>query len=117
MRKLSVLLTFAVLILVSTTTFAQEVKEEIKDKVQAKKELVQEKVEVQLSELPDAVTKTLGENFAEFTAKKAYKVVKDGKTNYYVKLLKGEEYIKVLIDDQGKVLEKKTKLEDAKKLN
>ena len=112
MKKLSVLVTFAVLVLASTTTFAQKVKEEIKEVVKEKKELVQDKVEVQLSELPEAVTKTLGEKFSEFTAKKAYKVVKGEKVVYYVKLLKGEEHIKVLVDAKGKVIEKKEKLLD-----
>ncbi len=99
MKKLGLLLAFAVLSLVSTTTFAQEVKEEVQ-------EVVQEKVEVQISELPEAVTKTLGEQFAEYAAEKAYKSILDEKEVYYVKLAKGEEYIKVLIDAEGNVIEK-----------
>ncbi len=95
MRKLGLLLAFAVLSLVSTTTFAEEVQE-----------VVQEKVEVQISELPEAVTKTLGEQFAEYAAEKAYKSILDEKEVYYVKLAKGEEYIKVLIDAEGNVIEK-----------
>ncbi|MCF6348098.1 MAG: hypothetical protein L3J20_07345 [Flavobacteriaceae bacterium] len=99
MRKLSILLAFAVLSLVSTTTFAQEAKEEVK-------EIVQDKVEIQISELPEAVTKTLGEQFAEFTAEKAYKSVLDEKEVYYVKLVKDGEYSVVLIDAEGNVIQK-----------
>lgn len=99
MRKLSILLAFAVLSLVSTTTFAQETKEEVK-------EIVQDKVEIQISELPEAVTKTLGEQFAEFTAEKAYKSVLDEKEVYYVKLVKDGEYNVVLIDAEGNVIQK-----------
>ena len=99
MRKLGLLLAFAVLSLVSTTTFAQEAKEEVQ-------EIAQERVEVQISELPEAVTKTLGKQFAEYTAEKAYKSILDEKKVYYVKLAKGEEYIKVLIDTEGNVIEK-----------
>ncbi len=99
MRKLSILLAFAVLSLVSTTTFAQETKEEVK-------EVVQDKVEIQISELPEAVTKTLGEQFAEFTAEKAYKSVLDEKEVYYVKLVKDGEYSVVLIDAEGNVIQK-----------
>ncbi len=99
MRKLSILLAFAVLSLVSTTTFAQETKEEVK-------EIVQDKVEIQISELPEAVTKTLGEQFAEFTAEKAYKSVLDEKEVYYVKLVKDGEYNVVLIDAEGNVVQK-----------
>ncbi len=99
MRKLSILLAFAVLSLVSTTTFAQEVKEEAQ-------EVVQDKVEIQISELPEAVTKTLGEQFAEYTAEKAYKSILDEKEVYYVKLVKDGEYNVVLIDAEGNVIQK-----------
>jgi len=111
MRKLSILLVFAVLSLVSTTTFAQDAKEE----VQAAVAQEQEKVEVQISELPEAVTKTLGEQFAEYTAEKAYKTVKGDKEVYYVKLVKGEEYKKVLIDAEGNLMEKEEKVEESEK--
>ncbi len=107
MRKLSILLAFAVLSLVSTTTFAQETKE----KVQA---IEQEKVEVQISELPEAVTKALGEQFTGFTAEKAYKTVQDEKEVYYVKLVKGEQHVKALIDAEGNVIDIKELVEDPK---
>jgi len=107
MRKLSFLLAFAVLSLVSTTSFAQDMKEEVK-------EVVQDKVEVQISELPAAVTKTLGEQFAEYSAEKAFKSVQDGKDVYYVKLVKDEAHEIVLIDAEGIVLEQSEKGEKSK---
>lgn len=105
MRKLSILLAFAVLSLVSTTTFAQDAKEEVK-------EVAQDKVEIQISELPEAVTKTLGEQFAEYTAEKAYKSVLDEKEVYYVKLVKDGEYNVVLIDAEGNVIQKEEEPEE-----
>lgn len=99
MRKLSILLAFAVLSLISTTTFAQEATEEVQ-------EVTQDKVEVQVSELPEAVTKALGENFAEYTATKAYKSVLDEKEVYTITLVKDEESVDVLIDAEGNVIQK-----------
>ena len=104
MRKLSFLFLFAALSLFTTTTFAQEIKEEVKATAT---KAIQEKVEIKLSELPEAVTKTLGEEFAEFTAAKAYKAKKDNADVFYVKLKKDGKYTKVLIDATGKVLDKK----------
>jgi len=106
MRKVIYFFVVAIISLASTTTFAQEVKEEVKAVVQEK---LQDKTEVKISELPEAVTKTLSEKYAEYTAEKAYKVSKDNKEVYYVKLVNGEQYIKVLIDAEGKVIEKKDK--------
>lgn len=105
MKKLSYLFVFAAFCLFSTTTFAQEVEKvkEVKEIKTAKK--MQDKVQVELSELPEAVTTTLGEQFADFTPAKAYKKSHEGKVAYYVKLKKEDKYIKVLIDAEGKVLE------------
>ncbi len=86
--------------LVSTTTFAQEVKEDVK----AVAEEVQEKVEIKLSELPEAVTAVLGEEFAEHTAEKAYKVIQDDQEVFHVKLEKDGAYTMVHFDAEGKVL-------------
>lgn len=105
MRKLSFLFLFAALGLMSTATFAQEVKENVKAVAQEQKE----KVEVKLSELPEAVTKTLSESYAEFTAEKAFKAKKGGVAVYLIKLQKEGKFTKVLINAQGKVLERKEK--------
>lgn len=105
MRKLSYLIVFAALSMISTTTFAQEVKEEVK--AEAKEMLQQEKVEVKLSELPEAVTKTLSEQFADYTAEKAYKAVQDGKEVYYIQLVAEEQNIVATIDAEGNVIENK----------
>ena len=100
MRKLSFLFLFAALSLLTTTTFAQEI-----EKVKAiATEAVQEKVEIKLNELPEAVTKTLGEQFAEFTTEKAYKVTQDDQEVFYVKLSKDDTYTMVHLDAEGEVL-------------
>ena len=104
MRKLSFLFLFAALSLFTTTTFAQEVEKEVKATAT---KTVQEKVEIKLSELPEAVTDVLGDQFAEFTAEKAYKAKKDNTAVFYIKLKKDGKYTKVIIDATGKVLEKK----------
>jgi len=101
MRKLSFLFLFAAFSLVTTTTFAQEVKEEVKTVALA---TAQEKVEIKLSELPEAITKTIGEQFAESTAEKAYKATQDGQDIYHVKLEKDGAYTLVHFDTEGKVL-------------
>ncbi len=100
MKKLSFLLLFMALSLVSTTTFAQEVKDDVKAIV----EEVQEKVEIKLSELPEAVTKVLGEEFTEHTAEKAYKVTHDDQETFHVKLEKEGAYTMVHFDAEGKIL-------------
>ncbi len=97
MRKLSFLFLVAALSLVSTTAFAQEVQKEVKA-------VVQEKVEIKLSELPEAVTKALGEQFADATAEKAYKETQDGQDIYHVRLENDGAYTMVHFDAEGKVL-------------
>jgi len=98
MRKLSFLFLVAALSLISTATFAQEIKEEVKVVAQ------EEAVEIKLSELPEAVTKALGEQFAEHTAEKAYKAKKDGKDIFQVKLEKDGSYTMVHFSAEGEVL-------------
>jgi len=102
MRKLSFLFLFAALSLVSTATFAQDNKEEVKA---VTVEVQQDMEEVALSDLPDAVKKTLGETFAEYAAEKALKAKKDDKVIYYIKLQKDGEFVTVMIDAEGKVIE------------
>ena len=104
MRKLSFLFLFAALSLISLTTFAQEMKEDVKARAT---EMIQEKVEIKLSELPEAVTKALGEEFAEYTAAKAYKAKKANKEIFHVKLEKEGKYTMVHFDAEGNVIGKK----------
>ena len=99
MRKLSFLFLFAMVGLLSTTTFAQENIEEVVKEVQ------QDMEEVNLSDLPDAVKKTLGETFAEYAPEKALKAKKEDKVIYYIKLQKDGEFTTVMIDEEGEVIE------------
>tara|TARA_R110002073_G_scaffold57778_4_gene146654 strand:- start:59306 stop:59641 length:336 start_codon:yes stop_codon:yes gene_type:complete len=103
MRKLSFLFLFVAAGLVSTTTYAQEMKKEVKEVVKKQ----QEKVEIQISELPEAITKTLSSEFADLKADKAYKFEKEGKSLFYVKLKSADKHIKVTLDTEGNVLSKK----------
>lgn len=100
MKKLSALFVLTFLFLTAGTTFAQENKEEIK------KEIKQDKVEVAVADLPEAVQKTLNETYAGFEVKKAYK--KGEKSpKFYAKLEKDGKKIKVTLDENGKVLAQK----------
>ncbi len=110
MRKVIYLWVFTAVSLISTTTFAQKVEEKINVKVQ---EQTQNKLEVKISELPDAVTKAIGEQYAGFTIEKAYKSTAKEEI-YIVKLLKGEKHIKVLMDAKGNLIKKKEKLDNLK---
>ena len=105
MKKLSYLIVVAIIILISTATFAQEIKEKVM--IEAKETLQSEKTEVNLSELPEAITDVLGDEFAGYSAKKAYKTKKEDKEIYFIKLEKEGKYLKVLIDPKGNVIEKK----------
>ncbi len=103
MKKLSFLVAFAVMSLVSTTTFAQEVEETVVEAVAQQ----EDKVEIQISELPETVTATLAADFADYSADKAYKTMKDEQEVYWVVLSKEDANIKVLFDAEGKVIEQK----------
>jgi len=105
MKKLSYLIVVAAISLISTSTFAQEIKEKVK--IEAKETLQSEKAEVNLSELPEAITDVLGDEFAGYSAKNAYKTKKEDKDIYFIKLEKEGKYLKVLIDSKGNVIEKK----------
>ena len=105
MKKLSLLFVFALFTLVSTTSFAQEVKE-----ANAKtKTIQQKKVEVKIGELPSAVTKTLAEKYSDYTAAKAYKKTVNKKKIYCIDLVKEDESLTVNIDSEGTVIKKKNK--------
>ncbi len=100
MRKFSLVIVFAVFALVSTTSFAQEAEAA----VEVAQEVLQEKVEVNVSELPEAVTKTLTEEFADYTADKAFQATENEKTVYYIDLIKENEALTVVIDADGNVV-------------
>ncbi len=98
MRKLSYLIAFAVLSLISTTTFAQEVEE-------ATEVAQQEKIEIQLNELPEAVATAVGVDFEGYTADKAFKSSQDGQDIYTIQLSKDGEAIEVNYNTEGKVVQ------------
>ncbi len=97
MKKLSLVFVFAIVALFSTTTFAQEVSEDVQ-------ETIQQKVEIEVSELPEVVLKTLAEDFSDYTADKAYKATENQKEIFYVLLVKAGEILTVIIDADGSIL-------------
>ncbi len=64
----------------------------------------QEKVEVKAEDLPDAVKKALKEDpYTGWEITKAYKVPGPGNTTLYeIELKKGEDMMKVSVDENGK---------------
>ena len=103
MRKLSLVFAVVVFALVSSTAFAQEGMETA---AQDQAAAVQEKTEVKVSELPEAVTKTLTESFSDYTADKAFKATENEKEVYYINLVKENEALTVVIDADGNVVGK-----------
>ena len=101
MKKLSILVAFAVMSLVSTATFAQEVEETVVEAVAQQ----DDKVEIQVSELPEAVTNAVATNFSEYTAAQAFKTIKDEKEVFIVVLAKDDAKEEVHFDAEGNVLE------------
>lgn len=101
MKKLSLLFTAMMLFVISTTAFTSQFEKTslivLSD--------VQEKVEIPLSDLPDAVSNALSENYAGYIAEKAYKSTNDGVVVYYVDLVKDGESITLKFDAEGNVLE------------
>ena len=97
MKKLSFLIAFAVLSLISTTTFAQE--EDSTEVVQ------QEKVEIQLGDLPEAVATAVTTDFEGYTADKAFKSSQEGQDIYTIQLSKDGEAIEVNYTAEGKVVQ------------
>lgn len=99
MKKLSFLFAIAFMTLTATATFAQEIEESVQEEVQ------QEKVEVAIADLPEAITNAIAADFADYTADKAYKGSKDEQEVYWVKLTGENGTIKVLFNANGEVLE------------
>lgn len=101
MRHLKILLVFGVMCFIGTVSFAQvETIEEVKTEVQ-------EKTEVLISDLPQTVTKTLKDKYADYVTSKASSSIQDnGTVAYTVSLLKDKETTEVTIDSEGNVVEK-----------
>ena len=95
MKKLKFLLVVLVMSLMSTISFAQV--EEVKTEVQ-------EKAEVKVSDLPEAVTKTLADAFAGYEATKAFSSTLNGKVVYYISLTAEEKSTEVIVDAEGNVV-------------
>jgi len=97
MRKLSFLIAFAVLSLISTATFAQE--------EQATENVQQEKAEIQLGDLPEAVATAVTADFQGYTAEKAFKSSIDGQDIFTIQLSKDGEAFEVNYNAEGKVVQ------------
>ncbi len=101
MRRLSYLIVLVTLSLTSTV-FAQDIAETSAETIQEVKN------EIQVGELPEAITNALTSEFSNYTAGKAFKSILDGQEVYYVQLAKADATnIEVLFNNAGKIIEQK----------
>jgi len=103
MKKLSYVIAFTALSLLSVNSFAQDVADATE--ATTTEAVAQEKVEIQLSELPEAVATAVGADFQGYTAEKAFKSSVDGQDIYTVQLSKDGEAIEVNFNAEGKVVQ------------
>ncbi len=91
----------AILSLQNVNISAQEIEKNIEVSAQ---ETQQDMEEVKLTDLPEAVIKTLAEKYPKQTPVKALKAKKNNTLIYYIKLKQGEEFETVMIDKAGNVV-------------
>ncbi len=97
MKKLKFLLVLTAVLFVNAISFAQ-----VEDAAVTTE--VQERVEVKVSDLPEAVTKALADQFAGYEVTQAFQTVQDGAEAFSVSLAKDEKSTVVVVDSQGNVL-------------
>jgi len=95
-----IILLFAFMCFMSHTTFSQELKNEISS---ASQNIRVEKIEI--TNLPDKITKVLKEKYTTYTVAKALKGKLKGKPVYKVKLENEDAFQIVILNVDGKILE------------
>ena len=99
MRKLSFTVLVVAMSIMSISAFAQEETTEVVEIVQ------EEAIEIQVNELPEAVTKAIANDLAGYKAEKAFKTLQNQEEVFWIVLLKDDTKIKVLFNSEGKVIE------------
>jgi len=100
MRKLSFLLVFTIISFIGTNVFSQV--EEVVEVIE------QERVEILISDLPEAITNAISSDFADYTTEKVFIATQEEQDVYSVQLTKANDTgIEVLFDAAGKVIEQK----------
>ena len=94
MKKLSTLFAFILLSLIYTTTFAQE--------EQVAKVVQQERTEIHLDQLPEAIAKALATDYKGYSVRKVFTSSKDGQYIYSIQLFKASEAIEANYNAEGK---------------
>lgn len=100
MKKVSLVLAIVALSLTSTFAIAQNSEEATVET----NLVMQEKVEISLSELPTAVSDVLTADYADFEAVKAFKSSVDGKDIYEVELKNEDSSLAIAFDAEGNVV-------------
>lgn len=95
MKKLSFLIVFATISLLSTAFAQKDIVSENQPKT----------VEIKLTDLPQAVITFVTSNFTEHTPAQAFKTLNEEKQLYIVEYTKEDVIIKVLFDAAGNVIE------------
>jgi len=101
MKKLSFLVAFLFFSFLSTNSFSQT-KEDQAIEVE---EVVLDKIEIDISDLPAEISEKLDSNYIDFTVEKALKTTENGSEFFYITLSNDDERIEVIFDAEGKVLE------------
>jgi ABC-type proline/glycine betaine transport system substrate-binding protein len=94
MRKISSLITFLVLSLICTTSFAQENKETTAT-------VQQQQIEIHLDQVPEAITKALIVDYKGYSVGKVFTSSKNGQYIYSIQLFKDGEAIEVNYNAEG----------------
>lgn len=68
--------------------------------------VMQDKVEIPLSELPAAISDALAANYADYEAVKAFKSSADGNDIYEVEMKNEDSTVTIAFDAEGNVVEK-----------
>ncbi len=102
MKKVSLVVAIVALGLTSTFAIAQN---SVEPAVETNL-VMQDKVEIPLSELPAAISDALTANYADYEAVKAFKSSVDGNDIYEVEMKNEESSVTIAFDTEGNVVEK-----------
>jgi len=100
MKKVSLVLAIVALSLTSSFAIAQNAEEPIVET----NLVIQEKVEISLSELPAAISDALTANYADYEAVKAFKSSVDGRNLYELELKNEDSSVTITFDEEGNVV-------------
>jgi hypothetical protein len=69
---------------------------------------------VAIANVPETVNKTVQTQYSGYTIESVNKENVKNKSAYEIKMKKGEDWVKILVDENGKVIKKKAKMDGTK---